>query len=128
MDRIGKHAHWLLRLAIASVFLFHGLAKLPTLAAFASMLKMPWIVALAVALCESLGGILIILGGVLQDRGLATRLGSILIIPVMLTAMFMVHWGQWSFMSSESHPMGGIEFHVVLLAVLFYFLIKGKDA
>lgn len=128
MDRIKKQAHWFLRLAIAAVFLFHGLTKFPNISAFASMLKLPWLVALAVPVCETLGAVLLLVGGCVNDRGWTTRLGSVLIIPIMMVAIYMIHWGQWSFMPSSSHPMGGIEFQVVLLAVLFYLLIKGKDA
>ena len=128
MEWIKKQAHWFLRLAIAAVFLFQGLAKFPNISAFASMLKLPWFIALAGPVCETLGSVLILVGGCINDRGWTTRLGSVLIIPIMMVWIYMIHWGQWSFMPSSSHPMGGIEFQVVLLAVLFYLLIKGKDA
>jgi putative oxidoreductase len=39
----------------------------------------------------------------------------------------MVHWGQWSFVASDSHPMGGMELQVVLLLIGLYFLIRGND-
>ena len=128
MEGIKKQAHWFLRLAIAAVFLFHGLTKFPNISAFASMLKLPWFIALSVPVCETLGAVLILAGGCVNYRGWMTRLGSVLIIPVMVVAIYMIHWGQWSFLSSSSHPMGGIEFQVVLLAILSYLLIKGKDA
>ena len=37
------------------------------------------------------------------------------IVPVMAGAIALVHWGKWSFVASESHPMGGMEFQVVLM-------------
>lgn len=40
----------------------------------------------------------------------------------------MVHRGQWSFVASESHPMGGMEFQVVLTLIALYFVAKGNDA
>ena len=38
----------------------------------------------------------------------------------------MVHWGQWSFVASDSHPMGGMEFQVVLLALGLWFAATGN--
>ncbi len=35
-------------------------------------------------------------------------------------------WPQWSFVPSESHPMGGMEFQVLLLLTSLYFLVKGN--
>ena len=64
--------------------------------------------------------------GALGD--LATRLSGVAIVPVMLGAIAMVHWGQWSFVASESHPMGGMEFQVVLLLMGVYFALRGNDA
>ena len=126
MGLMRRYAHWLLRMGIAAVFLFHGLTKFSTLDAFAAMLKMPWVVALLVALCESLGGLLVFAGGFFKAAWV-TRLGCLLIIPVVCGAAYMMHWGQWSFVPSETHPMGGVEFHTVLLGVLFYLLIKGRE-
>ncbi len=39
----------------------------------------------------------------------------------------MVHWGQWHFMSTETHPMGGMQFQVTLLFMAHYLLIKGNN-
>jgi len=38
----------------------------------------------------------------------------------------MVHWGRWRFVPTESYPMGGMEFQVVLLALALWFLIAGN--
>ena len=38
MNKLETHSHWLLRLALASVFLFHGLGKLPNIPGFAEMM------------------------------------------------------------------------------------------
>lgn len=120
-----KHAHWLLRLSLAAVFLYHGAGKFPMLQQMADMMKMSVFMVLMVALAETGGALLILIGGFTKDW--VTRLGAILLIPVMLGAIFMVHWGQWSFMASETHPMGGMEFQVVLLSIQLYFLIKGNN-
>ena len=78
-----------------------------------------------VAILETLGGALILLGGFLPDW--ATRLGGLFIIPPMLGAIFMVHWPQWSFVASDTHPMGGMEFQVGMLLLAIFFILRGKD-
>jgi putative oxidoreductase len=126
LDNISPHAHWFLRLALASVFLYHGLGKFPQLTQLAGMMKMPVAMITLVALAETVGSVLILLGGFLKDW--MTRLGALLLIPVMLGAIFMVHWGQWNnFAHTESHPMGGMEFQVTLLCIQLYLLIKGNN-
>ena len=34
----------------------------------------------------------------------------------------LVHWGQWNFVASATHPMGGAEFQVTLLLMQLYLL------
>ncbi len=125
MSVLTPHAHWALRLAIFSVFMYHGLDKLRGLEGFAEMAGMPVAVALLVALAETGGALLVLLGGFMKDW--MTRVGALMNIPVMLGAIFMVHWGQWSFMATETHPMGGMEFQVTLLLILVYLVIKGNE-
>jgi putative oxidoreductase len=38
----------------------------------------------------------------------------------------LVHWGRWNFLPSETHPMGGIEFQVVLGLIMLYIVITGN--
>ncbi len=126
MDRLAEYAHWALRIALASVFLYHGIGKLVGLEQTAEMLGLPFIIALLVALAEVGGGALVIVGAFTRDW--ITRIGAAFIIPVMLGAVFMVHWPQWSFVASESHQMVGMEFQVTLLLVALYLVIKGNRA
>lgn len=126
INSLGKHAHWGLRIALAGVFLYHGLGKFFMLEQFATMMGLPVFVALLVALAESVGGTLILVGGFGKDW--LTRLGAAMFIPVLLGAIFMVHWGQWSFVASETHPMGGMEFQVTLLLVSLYLVFRGNKA
>ena len=57
-----------------------------------------------------------------------TRLAGLAAAPVMMGAIAMVHWPQWSFAPSESHPMGGMEFQVTMLCIAIYFMVTGaKD-
>ncbi|NEV64903.1 DoxX family protein [Thiorhodococcus minor] len=122
----SAHAHWLPRAAVAAVFFYHGMGKLADLAGFAGMMELPIFIAALVAIAEVGGGLALILGGALR-RDWLTRLGGLAIAPVMLGAILMVHWGQWSFVATESHPMGGMEFQVVLLALAFWYGIAGND-
>ncbi len=127
---LSTHAHWGLRFALASVFVYHGSLKLLGLQEFASMMDLPYFVALLVAFAETAGGIGIIAGGLLQSRigDIITRLAGLAIIPVMLGAIFMVHWGQWNFVPSATHQMGGMEFQVTLMLLALFFVIKGNRA
>ena len=120
---LAPHAHWLLRFALASVFLFHGIAKFMNLSGTAEMMGgMP--MAVMAAVMETGGGLLIVAGAFGPE--ILTRLGGLVIAPVMLGAIGMVHWGQWRFASTESHPMGGMEFQVTLLMIALYFVIVGN--
>ena len=125
MDSIKSHSHWLLRLALAGVFIFHGLGKFLDLSGFSQMMGLSTSVAILVAFAEVAGGVGIIVGAFTRD--IVTRLAGVAIAPVMLGAITMVHWGQWSFMASETHPAGGMEFQVVLLLLALYFIVMGND-
>lgn len=122
---LSPHAHWLLRVGFASVFLFHGVGKLAGPAQFAEMMQLPLLIAVLVALAEVGGGLALLVGGALK-RDWLTRLGGLVTVPVMIGAIAMVHWGQWSFAATNSHPMGGMEFQVVLLLMGLYFAIVGN--
>ncbi len=122
---LAPYAHWTLRLAIGSVFLYHGITKFPALNEMAAMMGMPVALITLLAIMETSGGALVLAGGFLPSW--ATRLGAVLLIPVMLGAIAMVHWPQWTFVASDTHPMGGMEFQVTLILVLSYMFVKGKN-
>jgi putative oxidoreductase len=131
LEPVSRHAHWLLRFVLASVFLYTGTDKFMGggLAEFAAMMEAPLIMALMVALAELGGGFFILAGGLSRSMGSwLTRLGALMILPVMFGAIFMVHWGQWHFMATETHPMGGMMMQVSLSMVAIYLLIKGNRA
>ena len=128
MTFLTKNAHWLLRIALASVFVYHGLLKLSNLEGFAQMLPISYTEVVLVALAETVGGLLVLLGGFRDDviSDLATRIGAALNIPVMIGAISIVHWGQWNFVPSETHAMGGFQFQVVLLLVMLFLVVTGN--
>jgi putative oxidoreductase len=123
----SMHAGWLLRVPFAAVFLFHGAGKLAMPAASAQMLGLPTALVLLVGVAEVLAGLGALAGGLpqLARADLATRLSGLAAAPVLLGAIAMVHWPRWSFTPSESHPMGGMEFQVVLLGMAVYFMVTG---
>ena len=123
---VALNAHWFLRAGLASVLLFHGVGKLADVTGFASMMDLSVPVVWLVTLAEIGGGLAILIGAFGRDW--LTRLGAAVNIPVLLGAIYLVHWGQWSFVASESHPLGGMEFQVVLLLIASYLVAKGNEA
>jgi putative oxidoreductase len=121
---VYHNAHWLLRLALASVFLYHGFGKVANVAGFAEMMGLPVPVAALVTFAEVAGGLGILIGGF--GKEFITRLAAVAMIPVLLGAIVMVHAPRWSFVPAEGFPMGGMEFQVVLILIATYFLIVGN--
>ena len=130
LNDINPHAHWLLRISIASVFIYHGALKLMNLEGFAQMLPISYTETVLVALAEFVGGSLVLFGGFGRSQlsDLATRIGAAFQIPVLLGAIAMVHWGRWNFVPAENFPMGGMEFQVTLILVATYLIITGNKS
>jgi putative oxidoreductase len=130
MKFLTANAHWLLRIALASVFVYHGALKFLNLEGFAQMLPISYLTVIFVAAAETGGGLLVLLGGfrddVISDR--ATRIGAALNLPVIVGAIAMIHWGRWNFVPTESHPMGGFEFQAVLILIMLYLVFTGNGA
>ena len=126
-DRLSHNAHWLLRIAIAAVFVYHGVLKFSNLEGFATMLPISYLEVVFVGLAN-VGSALVLLGGFRDDlfSDLATRIGAAFNIPVMIGAIYLVHWGRWNFVPTETHPMGGMEFQVTLALVMLYLVITGN--
>ena len=127
LNAFAPHAHWALRLALASVFLYHGLTKFPVLGGMAEMMGMPVFVVGLLATMEAIGGALILVGGAASDW--VTRLGGVLIVPIMLGAIFMVHLQHcWNSVNMGTGNMGrGMEFQFTLLMIALYFALAGNS-
>jgi putative oxidoreductase len=127
-DNLRPIAHWPIRLTMAGIFIFHGVGKvmMPAMAAMMGMSETVWMLLGAI---EAAAGLGFIIGGVKRDDLgiMVTRLSGLAIIPVMLGAIYMVHWPRWSFAPSETHPMGGMEFQVLILSVAIYAFLTGLD-
>ena len=127
-DRLTSNAHWLLRIGIVSVFLFHGTLKFSNLEGFANMLPISYAEVVWVALAN-VGSVLLLVSGFGRNRlsDLVTRIGAAFNIPVMIGAISLVHWGRWNFVPTDTHPMGGMEFQVVLILVMLYLVVTGNS-
>jgi len=123
-------ADWLIRLSLAGTFIFHGLDKFPNIAAGAEFMGLPYIVWLAVAVGEIAVGAGLIAGRAIPTRigDLVTRLSGAGIAVIMAGAIYLVHWGQWSNIPSETHPFGGMEFQTLLVATGLFFVLRGNKS
>lgn len=114
-----------LRFALAGIFIYHGVGKLimPTMA---KMMGLSELFFMGIGIAEIFAGIGFILGGfIINNYGrLITLLSSLTIVPIMLGAIFLYHWGRWSFVANETHPMGGMEFQVLILSVAIYLIFE----
>ena len=124
LDDFKPYGHWLLRIALGSVFVIHGIGNFMNLTGFAAALNVPHMVGLILVLAEIVGGVLVLSGGFMGDK--MTRLGALMLIPVQLIVMYMVHWSEVSFTLSKVHVVGGIEYLLVLFLVSLYMLLKGN--
>ena len=118
LSPLAPHAHWFLRLSLASVFIYHAVTKFPNLEGVSQMIGFPVFLVAVLAVVELLGGILILLGGISKDW--MTRLAGLIFVVVMIGAIFKVHlahgwnsignrscaalprvscWGFWAFIS-----------------------------
>lgn len=111
------------RIALGLIFIAHGAQKVfgvwggKGLRAFTEGpapfgLQPAWLWLGTAACAELVGGLLVLLG-------LLTRFGALMIVPVMLVAMFGVHWGAF-FLQSR-----GIEYTLALLAMALALVIAG---
>ncbi|MBW3582178.1 MAG: DoxX family protein [Euryarchaeota archaeon] len=123
-ESLTRHVHWGLRAGLAGIFLFHGLGKFATAPTMAAEMGMPVAAIYMLGALEAGGALLLLAGGF--GKELLTRIGALLFIPVMLGAIAMVHWPRWSFTATDSHPMGGMEFQVLVILVSLYLVVKGN--
>ena len=118
LNRVSWLANWPVRLTVATTFLYHGLPKMMTLERWGN--PMVWgVPTLAIGMLEVGGALFLLWGAVGPDW--ATRIGGLLIVPVMLVAVFVVHLKNgWS----ASHK--GIEWQMLLLSASIMFVLQGN--
>lgn len=122
-------AHWLLRFALSATFLFHGLGKLGNMSATADHFGLSTGILMAATVVELAAPAALIVGGTMSSQlgDLLTRLGGLFALAVLIGAISVAHWGQWSFAPTDTHPMGGMEFQVTLVAISLFFMLRGNS-
>ena len=120
LKNLAPHAHWLLRVGLASVFFYHGATKFGDLGGMAEMMGMPTAMIGLLAAVEVGGALLILLGGASKDW--MTRISGLAFAVIMVAAIFMVHLEHgWNSIGNM-----GMEFQFTLLMTSLYFLIVGN--
>ena len=120
LKNVAPHAHWFLRIGLASVFLYHGGGKFLDLNGTAGAMEMSVFMVVLIAIVE-VGSILLILaGGVAKDW--MTRVAGLGFAVIMVGAIFMVHF-QYGWNSVGAL---GMEFQFTLLMISLYFLAVGN--
>ena len=115
---LSPHVHWAIRLSLAATFIYHGVGKFPI---EGPMLGMPTAVVWLLAIAEIIAGIFLIVGA--RSMELLTRLGSLIVIVVMIGAIVLVHAK-----NGFNVMNGGMEFQLLMLACGLYLLVKGNEA
>lgn len=126
LNKLSGIAHWLPRIALAAIFLYHGFSKFPGAEGLAEMMGMPVFIVYLLGVAEVLGGLFILLGGFGQDW--ATRVAGLIFSVVMLGAIFMVHLQHgWNSINMGGGNEGkGMEFQVLILFVSLFLAFRGN--
>ncbi|MGH9897275.1 MAG: DoxX family protein [Pyrinomonadaceae bacterium] len=118
-----------LRIPLGSIFIGHGAQKVFGLWGGSGFVKFisfpaPFPFMKPTALWMGAAAVFELLGGILILSGLFTRVGALLILLVMLTAIIGVHWGEGilpNFFMSQK----GIEYPLALLGMTLALLKTG---
>lgn len=112
----------ILRLVVGSIFIAHGSQKVfglfggPGLDGFVT-----WAATIGVSpLFAHLAAFAELIGGVMMFTGIVTELGAFLTIPVMIGAVWLVHWKSGYFMQN-----GGFEYPLNLIFLALAVIIGG---
>ncbi len=111
MNIIIRNIHWLIRISLASTFIYHGYPKLGV-----SIANLGY-VGYLVGPFELLGAMFLILGGFLHEN--LTRVGSLLIAIIMIGAIYM-HLFKWN------DHLSSVEWQFLILANCIFFIIRGN--
>lgn len=120
LSNLAPNAHWLLRIGLASVFLYHGVGKFGNLSGMAESMQMPVFMIAMLGIIEVGGAILILAGAVAKEW--MTRLAGLGFAGIMVGAIVMVHAQHgWNSIGNM-----GMEFQVTLLLTSLYFIVVGN--
>jgi len=120
-----EHGHWLIRLNLAAIFLYHGITKFPMAEMMSQGMGMPLFMIYLLATAEVIAGLGFLAGALLGS--LYTRISGLLVAGIMASAIMMVHWPQWSFVANDTKPMGGMEFQLLVMILGLLFALRGNE-
>ncbi|MTI87040.1 MAG: DoxX family protein [Balneolaceae bacterium] len=125
LNKLSGIAHWLPRLSLAAIFLYHGFPKLAMSGDVAAMMGMPVFMVIMVGIVEVGGALLLLWGGFGPDW--ATRFAGLMFTAVMIGAIVMVHaqYG-WSSINMGNNGGRGMEFQVLIITVSLLYAFKGN--
>ena len=124
LNRYANIVHWLPRLSLGAIFLYHGAIKFPNAEMMANMMGMPLMMVYLLAVMELTAGTLIIAGG--ASRDIFTRIAGLIIATVMTGAILMMHiQNGWNGVLRAEQ---GVELQLFIFTMGIYFLVKGNDA
>ena len=137
MEFLSKYSnvvHWLPRISLAAIFIYHGFTKFPMADMMAKMMGMPIMMVYLLALMELTAGVFIIVGG--AGRETLTRIGGLIIATIMAGAIMMVHINfGWNgvlvpgvIVDGKVMAQQGVELQLFILTMGLYFAVKGNDA
>ena len=119
-------AEWFIRLPFAAAFLYHGAGKLLAPLQSAALLQLPASLLVVVGIAEILVGLGALAGELpaMPRRQMIDRLAALVAIPVLIGAIALVHFPRYSFTPSPTHPLGGMEYQLLLLGVALWLLTR----
>ncbi|MEX2352478.1 MAG: DoxX family protein [Balneolaceae bacterium] len=125
LNKLSGIAHWLPRLSLAAIFIYHGFPKVAMAGDVAAMMGMPVFMVLMLGAVEIGGAILLLWGGFGPEW--ATRIAGIMFTAVMIGAIAMVHaqYG-WNSINMGDNGGRGMEFQVLIIAVSLLYAFKGN--
>jgi putative oxidoreductase len=128
MDQLNKLsgiAHWLPRLSLAAIFIYHGFPKVAMTADVSAMMGMPFAMVLMLGIAEIGGALLMLWGGFGPEW--TTRIAGLIFTVIMIGAIVMVHaqYG-WNSINLGNNGGRGMEFQVLIIAVSLLYAVKGN--
>ncbi len=125
LNKLSGIAHWLPRLSLAAIFIYHGFPKVAMAGDVAAMMGMPMAMVLMLGIVEIGGALLLLWGGFGPEW--ATRLAGLMFTAVMIGAIAMVHaqFG-WNSINLGDNGGRGMEFQVLIIAVSLLYAFKGN--
>ena len=124
--KLSSIAHWLPRLSLAAIFIYHGFPKIAMAGDMAAAMDMPVVMIFMLGLIEIGGSLLLLWGGFGPDW--ATRTAGILFTVVMIGAIALVHAQHgWNSVNMGDNGGRGMEFQVLIIAISLLYVFRGNE-